>query len=153
MLKAVESRNNEQKSVLFKKIYKLFNGDLNGKTFALWGLSFKPNTDDMREAPSRVLMEALWKAGAKVQAFDPEAMEETQRIYGSRDDFSLCGTKEAALKNADALVIVTEWQAFKAPDFDSIKRQLSKPLIFDGRNLFDPERMKRKGIIYSSIGR
>lgn len=153
VLKAVESRNDEQKSVLFKKIYKFFNGDLNGKTFALWGLSFKPNTDDMREAPSRVLMEALWKAGAKVQAFDPEAMEETQRIYGSRDDFSLCGTKEAALKNADALVIVTEWQAFKAPDFDSIKRQLSKPLIFDGRNLFDPERMKRKGIIYSSIGR
>lgn len=149
VLKAVESRNDEQKSVLFKKISKHFNGDLQGKTFALWGLSFKPNTDDMREAPSRVLMEALWKAGAKIQAFDPEAMDETQRIYGSRDDLCLCGTKEAALKGADALVIVTEWQAFKAPDFETIKQLL----IFDGRNLFDPLRMKKKGITYYSVGR
>ncbi|WP_019411716.1 UDP-glucose dehydrogenase family protein [Pseudomonas psychrophila] len=153
VLKAVESRNDEQKSVLFKKISKHFDGDLNGKTFALWGLSFKPNTDDMREAPSRVLMEALWKAGAKVQAFDPEAMEETQRIYSSRDDLSLCGTKEAALKGADALVIVTEWQTFKAPDFELIKQQLKTPLIFDGRNLFDPLRINKKGISYYSIGR
>lgn len=153
VLKAVESRNDEQKSVLFRKISKHFMGDLNGKTFALWGLSFKPNTDDMREAPSRVLMEALWKAGAKVQAFDPEAMEETQRIYGNRDDLSLCGTKEAALKGADALLIVTEWQAFKAPDFNLIKQQLKAPLIFDGRNLFDPLRMISKNISYYSIGR
>ena len=153
VLKAVESRNFEQKSVLFKKISKHFNGDLSGKTFALWGLSFKPNTDDMREAPSRVLMEALWKAGAKIQAFDPEAMEETQRIYGSRDDLSLCGTKETALKGADALVIVTEWQAFKAPDFDLIKQQLRKAIIFDGRNLFEPKRISKKDIIYYSIGR
>ena len=153
VLKAVESRNDEQKSVLFKKISKHFNGDLNGKTFALWGLSFKPNTDDMREAPSRVLMEALWKAGAKVQAFDPEAMEETQRIYGSQEGLNLCGTKEAALKGADALVIVTEWQAFKAPDFDLIKQQIKHALIFDGRNLFDPKRLASKGFIYKSIGR
>ena len=153
VLKAVESRNDEQKSVLFKKISKHFNGDLSGKTFALWGLSFKPNTDDMREAPSRVLMEALWSAGANVQAFDPEAMEETQRIYGSRQDLSLCGTKEAALKGAVALVIVTEWQTFKAPDFAVIKQQLSEPLIFDGRNLFEPERMLKKDISYYSIGR
>ena len=153
VLKAVESRNNEQKSVLFKKISKHFNGDLSGKTFALWGLSFKPNTDDMREAPSRVLMEALWKAGAAVQAFDPEAMEETQRIYGSRDDLSLCGTKEAALKGADALIIVTEWQEFKAPDFEFIKQQLSSALIFDGRNLFEPKRLSKKEISYYSIGR
>ncbi len=153
VLKAVESRNDEQKSVLFKKISKHFNGDLNGKTFALWGLSFKPNTDDMREAPSRVLMEALWKAGAKVQAFDPEAMEETQRIYGSQEGLNLCGTKEAALKGADALVIVTEWQAFKAPDFDLIKQQIKHALIFDGRNLFDPKRLGSKGFIYKSIGR
>ena len=153
VLKAVESRNDEQKSVLFKKISKHFEGDLNGKTFALWGLSFKPNTDDMREAPSRVLMEALWKAGAKVQGYDPEGMEETQRIYGSRDDLSLCGTKEAALKGADALVIVTEWQVFKAPDFELIKQQLRVPVIFDGRNLFDPERIQKKGIEYRSIGR
>ena len=153
VLKAVESRNNQQKNVLFNKISNHFNGDLAGKTFALWGLSFKPNTDDMREAPSRVLMEALWKAGAKVQAFDPEAMEETQRIYGHRKDLSLCGTKEAALKGADALVIVTEWQAFKAPDLQSIKEQLGLPVIFDGRNLFEPARMSRKGLTYYSIGR
>lgn len=153
VLKAVESRNDEQKSVLFKKISKYFNGELNGKTFALWGLSFKPNTDDMREAPSRVLMEALWNAGAKVQAFDPEAMEETQRIYGNQNNLSLCGTKEAALKGADALVIVTEWQAFKAPDFDLIKKQLGNSIIFDGRNLFETGRMKKKGITYFSIGR
>ncbi len=153
VLKAVESRNHEQKSVLFKKISKHFNGDLHGKTFALWGLSFKPNTDDMREAPSRVLMEALWKAGAIVQAFDPEAMEETQRIYGNQKDLSLCGTKESALKGADALIITTEWQVFKAPDFELIKQYLSAPIIFDGRNLFEPNRINKKGITYYSIGR
>ncbi|MGP5475931.1 UDP-glucose dehydrogenase family protein, partial [Pseudomonas helleri] len=153
VLKAVESRNDEQKTALFKKISKHFKGNLHGKTFALWGLSFKPNTDDMREAPSRILMEALWKAGAKVQAFDPEAMEETQRIYGSRDDLGLCGTKEAAIKGADALVIVTEWQAFKAPDFALIKDQLRNPVIFDGRNLFNPKKLAQKGIICYSIGR
>ena len=153
LLKAVERRNAEQKHTLFNKISSHFNGELAGKTFALWGLSFKPNTDDMREAPSRVLMEALWRAGARVQAYDPEAMEETQRIYGDRDDLRLCGTKEAALKGADALMIVTEWQAFKAPDFNAIKQQLKQPLIFDGRNLFDPGSVLRKGIEYISIGR
>lgn len=153
ILKAVESRNNEQKTTLFKKIDKHFKGDLNGKTFAIWGLAFKPNTDDMREAPSRVLMEALWKAGAKVQAFDPEAMEETQRIYGNRDDLTLCGTKEAALKGADALVIVTEWQAFRAPDFDLIKQMLTAPVIFDGRNMYEPKRVVRRGFTYYSVGR
>ncbi|MDY7552685.1 UDP-glucose/GDP-mannose dehydrogenase family protein [Pseudomonas veronii] len=153
LLKAVERRNAEQKQTLFNKLSSRFNGELAGKTFALWGLSFKPNTDDMREAPSRVLMEALWRAGAKVQAYDPEAMEETQRIYGDRDDLRLCGTQEAALKGADALMIVTEWQAFKAPDFNVIKRQLKQPLIFDGRNLFDPGSMLKKGIEYISIGR
>ena len=153
VLKAVESRNNEQKSVLFKKIVKHFDGELSGKTFAVWGLSFKPNTDDMREAPSRVLIEALWEAGAKVQAFDPEAMEETQRIYGNREDLTLCGTKEGALKGADALVIVTEWQAFKAPDFEFVKQQLKHSVIFDGRNLFEPSRVSKKGLVYHSIGR
>jgi UDPglucose 6-dehydrogenase len=153
LLKAVERRNAEQKHTLFNKISSHFNGELAGKTFALWGLSFKPNTDDMREAPSRVLMEALWRAGARVHAYDPEAMEETQRIYGDRDDLRLCGTKEAALKGADALMIVTEWQAFKAPDFNAIKQQLKQPLIFDGRNLFDPGSVLRKGIEYISIGR
>lgn len=153
VLKAVENRNDEQKTVLFKKISDHFNGNLNGKVFALWGLSFKPNTDDMREAPSRVLMEALWSSGAKVQAFDPEAMEETQRIYGSRNDLNLCGTKESALKGADALIIVTEWQAFKAPDFKFIKDNLVNAVIFDGRNLFESKRLERQGINYLSIGR
>lgn len=153
VLKAVESRNNEQKTTLFKKIDKHFNGDLKGKTFAIWGLSFKPNTDDMREAPSRVLMEALWSAGAKVQAYDPEAMNEAQRIYNDRDELMLCGTKESALKGADALVIVTEWQMFRAPDFDVIKKMLSQPTVFDGRNMYDPKRMVKKGFSYYSVGR
>ncbi|KQZ86343.1 MULTISPECIES: UDP-glucose dehydrogenase family protein [unclassified Pseudomonas] len=153
VLKAVESRNHEQKASLFKRVFDHFEGALRGKTFALWGLSFKPNTDDMREAPSRVLMEALWHAGASVQAFDPKAMEEAQRIYGSRDDLTLAGTKEAALKNADALIIVTEWQSFRAPDFDLLIRQLKQPLIFDGRNLFDPQRLSKRGITYVSVGR
>lgn len=153
ILKAVEARNNEQKTTLFKKIHTRFNGQLNGKVFATWGLSFKPNTDDMREAPSRVLMESLWEAGAKVQAYDPEAMNEAQRIYGNRDDLFLCGTKESALKGADALVIVTEWQAFRAPDFDLIKSMLSTAVIFDGRNVYDPQRMHKKGLEYHSVGR
>lgn len=153
VLKAVEARNEEQKTTLFQKIHKHYQGNLAGKTFAIWGLAFKPNTDDMREAPSRVLMEALWQAGAKVQAYDPEAMEETQRIYGNRDDLSLCGTKEAALRGADALVIVTEWQSFRAPDFELIKQQLAAPVIFDGRNMFEPKRMAIKGFLYLSIGR
>lgn len=153
LLNAVEAINNRQKNKLMEYINKHFNGNVKDKTFALWGLSFKPKTDDMREAPSRVLMEALWAAGANVQAFDPEAMEETQRIYGSRDDLALMGTKEAALKEADALVICTEWQNFKAPDFDVIKAELKTPVVIDGRNLFDPERMKAKGIEYYAIGR
>ena len=153
ILKAVEAVNYQQKNKLFEYIDKHFNGELAGKTFALWGLSFKPNTDDMREASSRVLMESLWAAGAKVQAFDPEAMEETQRIYGSREGLALMGTKEAALKGADALVICTEWQNFKAPDFDLIKAELNQPVIVDGRNLFDPARVKAKGIEYYGIGR
>jgi len=153
ILKSVEAVNARQKMALFAKINHHFKGDLQGKTFAVWGLSFKPNTDDMREAPSRVLMEALWQAGAKVQAFDPEAMNECQRIYGRHDSLTLVGTKESALRNADALVIVTEWQQFRAPDFDCIKEELSTPVIFDGRNLFSPKRMARKGFYYYSIGR
>lgn len=153
ILKAVEARNEEQKTKLFQKIYQHFNGELQGKVLAIWGLSFKPNTNDIREAPSRVLLEALWNAGAAVQAYDPEAMEEMQRIYGFRNDMVLCGTKEGALKGADALVIVTDWQVFKAPDFDFIKKMLTQPVIFDGRNLFEPVRMKRRGIKYYSIGR
>jgi len=153
ILKAVERVNQHQKQKLFEYIHKHFNGDLTGRTFAVWGLSFKPKTDDMREASSRVLMEALWSVGAKVQAYDPEAMEETQRIYGSRDGLALMGTKEAALKGADALVICTEWQSFRAPDFDLIKTELKDSVIFDGRNMYEPERMIEKGIGYYSIGR
>ena len=153
LLKAVEAVNYRQKEVIFDKITHHFKDGIKGKTFALWGLSFKPQTDDMREAPSRVVMEALWNAGAKIQAFDPEAMNECQRIYGSRDDLTLMGTKEAALKNADALIVVTEWQQFRAPDFDLIKDELSTPVIFDGRNLYEPSRLNKKGFTYYSIGR
>lgn len=153
VLKAVEERNWLQKHSLFEKVHRHFSGGLQGKVVALWGLAFKPNTDDMREAPSRVVMESLWKAGAKVQAYDPEAMEEAQRLYGVRDDLTLCGTKESALKGADALIIVTDWQSFKAPDFDLIKASLSQPVIFDGRNLFDPSRMVKKGFTYYGVGR
>lgn len=153
VLKAVELRNEEQKSALFDKVSRFFGKNLKGKTFALWGLAFKPNTDDMREAPSRVLMEALWAAGARVQAYDPEAMQECQRIYGQRDDLLLCGTKEAALRGADALLIATEWKNFRAPSFDLLRQSLSTPVIFDGRNLYDPEVVARNGLRYESIGR
>jgi len=153
VLAAVEDRNDAQKRVLFDKIAAHYGGDLKGKVFALWGLAFKPNTDDMREAASRVLMEALWEAGAAVQAYDPEAMEEAQRLYGDREDLTLCGTKEAALKGADALVTLTEWQAFRAPDFEAIAGKLAARVIFDGRNLYDPARMAKKGFAYYAIGR
>ncbi|CFQ67454.1 putative nucleotide sugar dehydrogenase [Yersinia frederiksenii] len=153
LLQAVEQINNEQKYKLFEFIQHHFSSQLAGKTLALWGLAFKPNTDDMREAPSRVLMEALWKAGVTIQAYDPEAMDEAQRIYGARDDLRLMGTKESALQGADALVICTEWQNFRAPDFDMIKARLTQPVIFDGRNLYDPERLNSRGFTYYGIGR
>ena len=153
LLRAVENRNIRQKEVLFNKIVAHYKGNLAGKTFALWGLAFKPNTDDMRDAPSRVLMEALWKAGARVQAYDPEAMEEAQRIYGIRDEFQLCGTRKSALNGADALVICTEWKTFRAPDFEQMQELLKESVIFDGRNMFEPTRMTRKGFTYYSIGR
>lgn len=153
LLEAVEKVNDAQKHVLYEQVSYHFDNDLAGKTIALWGLAFKPNTDDMREAPSRTLMEQLWAAGAKVRAFDPEAMEETQRIYGQRADLALVGTKEAALVGADALVVCTEWKSFRAPDFDLIKSQLTSPVIFDGRNLYDPSQLSRYGLEYYAIGR
>lgn len=153
VLQSVQARNGVQKQVLFEKIKQYFDGDLQGKVIALWGLSFKPNTDDMREAPSRVLMEALWAAGAQVQAYDPVAMEEAQRLYPDQAGLILCGTKEAALRGADALTIVTEWSQFKAPDFAVIQSLLKAPVIVDGRNLFDPQRMRERGFTYMSIGR
>lgn len=153
LLQAVEAVNDRQKLKLFEKMKRYFNGDLNGKTIALWGLAFKPNTDDMREAPSRVLMESLWQAGAKVRAFDPVAMPETQRIYGERSDLMLCGSSEEALVGADALAIATEWNLFRSPDFDALKSALSHPAVFDGRNLYDPARMQSLGFDYFGIGR
>jgi UDPglucose 6-dehydrogenase len=152
ILAAVESVNNRQKQVLFNKMQAHF-GDLSGKTIALWGLAFKPNTDDMREAASRVLMESLWKAGAKVRAYDPVAMPECERIYGKRDDLVLCKTSPDVLKGADALAIITEWREFRSPDFDAIKTALRAPVIFDGRNIYDPEQMRRAGFSYYAIGR
>ncbi|MFP3515445.1 UDP-glucose/GDP-mannose dehydrogenase family protein [Pseudomonas sp. SIMBA_077] len=153
LLQAVEAINERQKHKLFDRINAFFNGELKGKTFALWGLAFKPNTDDMRDAPSRVLMEALWAAGADVRAFDPEAMQETQRLYGDEPRLSLMGTPESTLQGADALIVCTEWQQFKAPDFDLIKQRLKTPVIFDGRNLYDGERLNRLGLQYFPMGR
>jgi UDPglucose 6-dehydrogenase len=153
LLRAVEEVNAAQKMILPERVLKHFGGDVKGKTFAVWGLSFKPNTDDMREAPSRVLMERLWEAGANVQAYDPEAMEECQRIYGTRSDLKLVGTKQAALHGADALVICTEWKAFHAPDNEEMLEHLKTPTIFDGRNLYDPGRMKAAGFTYYAMGR
>jgi UDPglucose 6-dehydrogenase len=152
LLTAVESVNNRQKQVLFTKIKAHF-GELRGKTVAIWGLAFKPNTDDMREAASRVLMESLWSAGAKVRAYDPVAMPECLRIYGQRADLTLCRTGNEALEGADALAIVTEWREFRSPDFDHIKGALHTPVIFDGRNIYDPEMMAQAGFSYYAIGR
>lgn len=153
LVKAVESVNNRQKHRLFEKLSAYFDGDLAGKEIAVWGLAFKPETDDMREAPSRVLMESLWQAGARVRAFDPEAIEECARIYGDRDDLSLVATKDEAIDGADALVICTEWKAFRAMDYQKVKSELKSPVIIDGRNLYDPQIVKSYGIDYLPIGR
>jgi len=153
LLHAVEAVNFRQKRKLPEKISAHYRGQLKGKTFALWGLAFKPNTDDMREASSRVLMESLWEQGASVRAFDPEAAEETGRIYGERDDLILCETPEAALQGADALVVITEWNQFRSPDFEQIRKQLKEAVIFDGRNLYDPDFLAKQGFTYYSIGR
>jgi len=152
ILTAVEDVNERQKTVLFQKIKRHF-GSLRGKTIALWGLAFKPNTDDMREAPSRVLIEALWKEGAAVRAYDPVAMPECSRIYGSRVDLTLCKSSVETLSGADGLAIVTEWREFRSPDFDYIKSTLKTPVIFDGRNLYDPAHLARDGFSYYAIGR
>ena len=153
LLQSVERVNHRQKRRLFEKIRDHYHGNLDGRTIALWGLAFKPNTDDMREAPSRVLMEQLWDAGARVRAYDPVAMDECRRIYGERDDLVLADSAEDALDGADALAIVTEWQEFRSPDFASLRERLAEPVIFDGRNLYDPERMAREGFRYHAIGR
>ena len=162
VLGAVEQVNDAQKSVLLQKITKRFGNDLKGKHFALWGLAFKPGTDDMREATSRVVMEGLWAKGATITAFDPVAMKETRHIYplqssqkagGGRPDLSYADNSKDALQDADALIIVTEWKAFKSPDFSVIKARLKQPVIFDGRNLFEPASVAEQGIEYHGIGR
>jgi len=153
ILHAVEDVNHAQKNVLLQKITARFGNDLKGKHFALWGLAFKPKTDDMREAPSRVLMEGLWARGATVAAHDPAAMNETRHIYGERTDLSYAQTPLDALPGADALIIVTEWKAFKSPDFEAVKSRLRQPVIFDGRNLFEPASVTGQGIEYHGIGR
>ena len=153
LISAVDQVNQNQKNILFNKINKHFDGNLKNKVIALWGLAFKPNTDDMREASSRILMESLWKAGAKVQAYDPVAMDECKRIYGENDELKLCEDKEETLNNADALALVTEWNEFKSPNFDAIKNSLSEATIFDGRNLYEPNLMNQLGFKYYAIGR
>jgi UDPglucose 6-dehydrogenase len=153
ILNAVTNVNNRQKRSLFDKIESHYNGAVAGKTIALWGLAFKPNTDDMRDASSRVLMESLWAAGASVRAYDPVARDEANRIYGERPDLVLCEDPYDALDGADALAIVTEWREFRSPDFDRIKQSLKAPVIFDGRNLYDPALLKRQEIPYYAIGR
>ena len=153
LLSAVESVNERQKQVLGDKIVARFGTDLSGKRFALWGLAFKPGTDDMREAPSRVLIERLTAAGAQVTAYDPVAMAEARRAMPGQAGLGYVDSAVAALEGADALVIVTEWKEFRSPDFDAIRTTLRTPLVFDGRNLFEPALMKELGIEYHAIGR
>ncbi|EIL95137.1 MULTISPECIES: UDP-glucose dehydrogenase family protein [Rhodanobacter] len=153
LLGAVEAVNRQQKGKLFELVSRHFDGQLAGRTIALWGLAFKPNTDDMREASSRRLMELLWEAGASVRAFDPEARAETQRLYGDRADLVLCGDAMEAVRGADVLAVVTEWKAFRSPDFAAIRGTLAEPAIFDGRNLYDPAVVEEAGLAYYGIGR
>jgi len=153
ILNAVEAVNYAQKSVLTEKIISRFGEDLRGRNFALWGLAFKPNTDDMREAPSRVVIDGLIARGATITAYDPVAMPEAQRAMGDKVGLSYAEDAKSALGGADALVIVTEWKAFRSPDFTVLKSLLKAPVIFDGRNLYQPEAMKALGVEYYPIGR
>jgi UDPglucose 6-dehydrogenase len=153
ILAAAEQANHQQKQVLYQKITDYFNQDLRGKTVALWGLAFKPNTDDMREASSCVLMEALWKSGAHVRAYDPAALQEAQRIYAQQPHLTLCKNASEALQGADVLAIATEWEEFRHVDFQLIKKTLRHSVIFDGRNLYEPAQVAAHGIYYFAIGR
>ncbi|UBR44856.1 UDP-glucose dehydrogenase family protein [Aeromonas veronii] len=153
LLAAVEQVNQRQQQKMAQTLLTRFGPDLRGRTFALWGLAFKPGTDDMRDAPSRPLLAAIWAAGGRVQAFDPKAMGRARQIYGQRPGLLLCPTQEAALEGADALLICTEWQAFRAPDFQQLKALLNQPVIIDGRNLYDPRLLSELGFDYHAIGR
>jgi UDPglucose 6-dehydrogenase len=153
LLKAVENVNYRQKQRLFEKIIAHYQNNLQGKVFALWGLAFKPNTDDMREAPSRAVLDALFEAGATVKAYDPEAMHEARRIYGNKTGLIYCDKQGDTLQDVDALIIVTEWKQFRSPDFDQLGEQLRDKVIFDGRNMYEPKLVKRSGLEYYAIGR
>jgi len=153
ILEAVEAVNRDQKKVLLNKIVRRFGDDLTGKRFALWGIAFKPDTDDIREAPSRVIMEGLWNMGATVSAFDPVAAAEMLRIYDGRPELHLAGDQNEALDGADALLVVTEWKQFRSPDFDAMRERMREPVIFDGRNIFDPRLARSHGFEYHGIGR
>ena len=153
VLAAVEAVNERQKHRLFELVEAHFRGALAGRTIAVWGLAFKPNTDDLREAPARVLIERLWQAGARVRAYDPEAAEKAAHLFGARDDLVLCEAQYDVLDGADALVVVTEWKAFWSPDFERIRSTLSQPVVFDGRNIYEPKAVEAAGIAYYGIGR
>jgi UDPglucose 6-dehydrogenase len=153
IVRGVELVNERQKHVLMDKIMHHFDGAIAGRTFALWGLAFKPNTDDMREAPSRTLMEGLWERGATVRAYDPAAQAEARRLYANRSELTLCERRDSTLEKADALVVMTEWNEFRSPDFSALKSRLREPVIFDGRNLYDPDYLGQLGFRYYGIGR
>jgi UDPglucose 6-dehydrogenase len=153
ILGAVEAVNDRQKDKLFELVSRHFDGKLAGRTFAVWGLAFKPNTDDMREASSRNLLASLWAAGARVRAYDPEAMDEAKRIFGERDDLAFAASPAAALEGADALIVVTEWKAFWSPDFPALRGALKDGVVFDGRNIYDPAAVEAAGLAYYGIGR
>ncbi|HEY3327108.1 MAG TPA: UDP-glucose/GDP-mannose dehydrogenase family protein [Novimethylophilus sp.] len=153
VLNAVEEANETQKRILLEKIKGRFGADLKGKHFALWGLAFKPNTDDMRAASSRVVIEGLWAMGATVTTYDPVAMTESRRIFGNDPRLAYADSPMDTLNNADALVIATEWKEFRAPDFEAVKAALKNPVVFDGRNMYEPARVKAHGIEYFAIGR
>jgi UDPglucose 6-dehydrogenase len=154
LLDAVEAVNERQKAHLFELMLRHYGeGALRGKTIALWGLAFKPNTDDMREASSRRLLQLLWDAGAMVRAYDPEAMDEARRIFGERDGLVLCDSADDALRGADTLVVITEWKQFRSPDFASLRQRLADAVVFDGRNLYEPDDVEAAGLAYYGIGR
>jgi UDPglucose 6-dehydrogenase len=153
ILAAVEAVNQSQKTRLIEKIVARLGGDLAGRSFALWGLAFKPDTDDMREAPSRAIVAGLLERGATVVAYDPIAIDEARRVFGTMAGLSFSASPMAAVSGADALIVVTEWKEFRSPEFAEIKRELRQPLLFDGRNLFDPALVRAAGIEYFGIGR
>ena len=153
VVRAVRDANDRQKGVVAEKIVRRFGDGLAGRRFAIWGLAFKPNTDDMREAPSRVVLDALMRRGASVCAYDPVAMDEARKIYQGVHAVSFAGSAMEAAQGADALVIMTEWKAFRSPDFDALRKALRQPVIFDGRNLYDPATVRGAGLEYHGVGR